>query len=169
MAYAAANRLCGDIVKVTPSSKVVGDLAQFMVSNKLDEKAVIEQAGTLSFPQSVIEYFQGQLGQPSFGFLEPFTTQVLEGRRLTRITGRPGASMKPLDLISLKQSLDEKFGKGTGASKKIKDWDVLSYALYPKVFEEFMSNYNKFGSKWKHEKEVGYVKGKKLKQPVFSF
>ncbi len=147
MAYAAANRLCGDIVKVTPSSKVVGDLAQFMVSNKLDEKAVIEQARTLSFPQSVIEYFQGQLGQPAFGFLEPFTTQVLEGKRLTRITGRPGASMKPLDLVNMKQSLEEKFGKGTGASKKIKDWDVLSCALYPKVFEEFMVNYNKYGSK----------------------
>ena len=63
--YAAANRLLGDIVKVTPSSKVVGDLAQFMVSNNLTKEEVLEQAETLSLPSSVVEYFQGYLGIPS--------------------------------------------------------------------------------------------------------
>jgi pyruvate carboxylase len=73
-AYAAANRLMGDIIKVTPSSKVVGDLAQFMVQNKLTEDMVIERAATLSFPSSVVEYFQGYLGIPPFGF--PGLTEV---------------------------------------------------------------------------------------------
>lgn len=59
-AYTVANRLCGDIVKVTPSSKVVGDFAQFIVANNLTEQEVLEKADVLSFPKSVIEYFQGQ-------------------------------------------------------------------------------------------------------------
>lgn len=75
-AYAAANQLCGDIVKVTPSSKVVGDLAQFMVTNKLDAKGVLARADELSFPGSVVEYFQGQLGQPVGGFPEPLRSKA---------------------------------------------------------------------------------------------
>jgi pyruvate carboxylase len=67
IAYATANRLLGDIVKVTPTSKVTGDLAQFIVANDLTEQEVIDQAESLSFPRSVIEYFQGYLGQPPFG------------------------------------------------------------------------------------------------------
>ena len=62
--YAAANRVLGDIIKVTPSSKVVGDLAQFMVQNELDEVSVVEQAEVLSFPSSVVEFLQGKIGQP---------------------------------------------------------------------------------------------------------
>lgn len=75
-AYASANRLLGDIIKVTPSSKVVGDLAQFMVQNELTEEEVIEKADSLSFPGSVVEYFQGYLGIPPFGFPEPLRSKV---------------------------------------------------------------------------------------------
>ena len=71
-----ANLLCGDIVKVTPSSKVVGDLAQFMVSNKLNAQEVRDRARTLSFPTSVVEYFQGYLGQPLGGFPERLRSDV---------------------------------------------------------------------------------------------
>lgn len=74
--YAAANRLLGDIIKVTPSSKVVGDMAQFMVQNDLTEEDVIENAESLSFPGSVVEYFQGYLGIPPFGFPEPLRSKV---------------------------------------------------------------------------------------------
>merc|ERR1719375_1944072 len=95
-AYASANKLLGDIVKVTPSSKVVGDLAQFMVTNGLDEKAVREQADTLSFPGSVVEYFQGAIGIPHGGLPQPLGAQVV--KTLPVFSGRPGAELPPLDL-----------------------------------------------------------------------
>src|SRR5690606_22164866 len=109
-AYAAANRLLGDIIKVTPSSKVVGDLAQFMVQNDLDEAAVLEQADTLNFPRSVVEFFQGYLGVPYGGFPEPLRTKVV--RDLPTITGRPGATLEPLDFEQLRKDLREKHGPG---------------------------------------------------------
>jgi pyruvate carboxylase len=71
-------------VKVTPSSKVVGDLAQFMVQNDLDEHSVVDKAGELSFPGSVVEFMQGYIGQPSFGFPEPLRERVLKVRRERR-------------------------------------------------------------------------------------
>lgn len=72
------DRALGDIVKVTPSSKVVGDLAQFMVQNELDEVSVVDKADQLSFPASVVEFMQGYIGQPSFGFPEPLRSRVLK-------------------------------------------------------------------------------------------
>ncbi|KAI9490951.1 pyruvate carboxylase [Zychaea mexicana] len=135
-AYAEANQLCGDIVKVTPSSKVVGDLAQFMVSNKLTAKDVQERAKTLSFPTSVVEFFQGYLGQPAGGLPEPLRTNII--RNLPRIDGRPGATMAPLDLAKLKEELIEKYDG-------INDYDVLSAALYPKVFSEYRDMVAQYG------------------------
>ena len=70
--YKDANEILGDIVKVTPSSKVVGDLAQFMVQHNLSKQDVLDKASELSFPNSVVEYLQGQIGQPYGGFPEPF-------------------------------------------------------------------------------------------------
>ncbi|KAJ3006271.1 UNVERIFIED_CONTAM: hypothetical protein HDU68_004179 [Siphonaria sp. JEL0065] len=137
-AYAQANRLCGDIVKVTPSSKVVGDLAQFMVAQNLSEQDVIDRAETLSFPQSVVEYYQGTLGQPPYGYLEPLRSKVLAAKGLKPIEGRPGASMPPINMNDLKASLVERFGE-------IRDVDVLSAALYPKVFEEYRQAIDVFG------------------------
>ncbi|KIG17253.1 Pyruvate carboxylase [Enhygromyxa salina] len=130
-AYAAANRLLGDIIKVTPSSKVVGDLAQFMVQNDLDEALVRERAETLSFPRSVVEYFQGYLGVPHGGFPEPLRTQVV--RDAPMIEGRPGASLPALDLDGLRGELTAKWGA------HVRDVDVVSAALYPKVFDEYMT------------------------------
>ena len=78
-AYAEANQVFGDVVKVTPSSKVVGDLAQIMVSNGLSGEDVVKQAGSLNFPTSVKEFLQGYLGEPHGGFPEPFRTQALRG------------------------------------------------------------------------------------------
>ena len=129
-AYAAANRLLGDIIKVTPSSKVVGDLAQFMVQNDLDEQAVREQAETLSFPRSVVEFLQGYLGVPHGGFPEPLRHQVVRGAEL--IEGRPGATLAPLDFDALQAELAAKWGE------YLRDVDVVSAALYPAVFDEYM-------------------------------
>eukprot|EP01116_Phalansterium_solitarium_P025758 TRINITY_DN99_c0_g3_i3.p1 TRINITY_DN99_c0_g3~~TRINITY_DN99_c0_g3_i3.p1 ORF type:complete len:828 (-),score=217.86 TRINITY_DN99_c0_g3_i3:192-2675(-) len=129
-AYAAANRVLGDIVKVTPTSKVVGDLAQFMVQNKLTEEQVVERAASLNFPSSVVEYLQGYLGEPAGGFPEPFRTNALRGK--PTIVGRPGASMAPFDFDKLRAELQQKY-KGI----IIREEDLLSAVMYPKVFDEF--------------------------------
>lgn len=129
-AYAAANRLLGDLIKVTPSSKVVGDLAQFMVQNDLDEKDVLEQAETLSFPSSVVEFFEGRLGQPHGGFVEPLRTKVLRGR--PPIEGRPSASLPAFDFEALRAELIAEHEHA-----HIRDHDVMSAALYRDVFRDY--------------------------------
>lgn len=136
--YALANELLGDVVKVTPTSKVVGDLAQFMVQNKLDDRDVLAKADELDFPSSVVEFLQGYLGQPHGGFPEPLRTKALKGR--PTIDGRPGESLEPLDFDALKSKLQQEFGENA-----IRDEDVLSAALYPKVFNDYMVFREEFG------------------------
>lgn len=136
-AYAEANTLLGDIVKVTPSSKVCGDLAQFMVQNKLDAAAIRAQAGQLNFPQSVVQYFQGLLGVPPGGFPEPLRSDVVRGKAL--VHGRPGAGLPSLDLKQLRRDLVAKHGPW------VSDCDVLSAAMYPQVFDEYAAFYNHYG------------------------
>lgn len=143
-AYATANRLLGDIIKVTPSSKVTGDLAQFIVANKLTEREVVEKAAELSFPTSVVEYFQGYLGIPPFGFPEPLRSRVLKGKTIdgknTMFEGRPGAQLPPYDFEAERHKLEDMYGKS-----KIREVDVMSHAMYPAVFDEFKENASKFG------------------------
>ncbi|CAG0888481.1 unnamed protein product [Cyprideis torosa] len=128
--YREANEILGDVIKVTPSSKVVGDLAQFMVSNNLTKQEVLDKAQDLSFPQSVVEFLQGYLGIPYGGFPEPFRSDVLKD--LPRIEGRPGQALESMDFEKLKEQLIEKHGD------EIKDTDVMSAAMYPKVTDEFL-------------------------------
>ncbi|KAM0756393.1 pyruvate carboxylase [Meredithblackwellia eburnea MCA 4105] len=135
--YIDANQLCGDIVKVTPSSKVVGDFAQFLVANKLSRQDVIDQAEKLDFPSSVVDFFQGNLGQPVGGFPEPLRTQILRGK--PKIDGRPGIGMAPYDFPAVRKKLTEKFGSS------ITSTDVLSYCMYPQVFDEFKTFTEKYG------------------------
>ncbi|CAD6571981.1 MAG: pyruvate carboxylase [Cyphobasidiales sp. Tagirdzhanova-0007] len=135
--YIDANKLCGDIVKVTPSSKIVGDLAQFMVANHLLMKDVEEQAGTLDFPNSVVEYFQGYLGPPPGGFPEPLRTKIIRDK--PRIDGRPGASLAPYDFAKARADLTAKYGKGISST------DVLSHCMYPKVFEDYRTFLDNYG------------------------
>jgi pyruvate carboxylase len=144
-AYATANSLLGDIVKVTPSSKVCGDLAQFLVANNLTEEEVLKEAKNLSFPQSVVEYFQGYLGVPSYGFPEPLRSMVLEGKKiegtnLTAFTGRPGAELPPYDFDASRANLEDKWGKDN-----IREVDVMSSAMYPAVFDGFMEHKTEYG------------------------
>eukprot|EP00116_Pleurobrachia_bachei_P010080 sb/3470342/ len=136
-AYEEANQLLGDIVKVTPSSKVVGDLAQIMVSNKLSGQDVLNQADTLNLPSSVIQYLQGYLGEPHGGFPEPFRTRALRGA--PTVSGRPGATLEPMDLQAIKTDLTSKYGSW------VDDRDVMSYAMYPAVFEEYATHRNTYG------------------------
>ncbi|KAI4102323.1 MAG: hypothetical protein LQ339_004678 [Xanthoria mediterranea] len=135
-AYEQANDLLGDIVKVTPTSKVVGDLAQFMVSNKLSYDDVINKAKELDFPGSVLEFFEGLMGQPYGGFPEPLRSDALRGRR--KLDKRPGLFLEPMDLAKIKKEINEKFGSAS-------ECDVASYAMYPKVFEDYRKFVNKYG------------------------
>jgi len=135
-AYEQANDLLGDIVKVTPTSKVVGDLAQFMVSNKLSFKDVQDKAKELDFPGSVLEFFEGLMGQPYGGFPEPLRSDALRDRR--KMDKRPGLYLKPFDFDKAKKDLKEKFGN-------ITDTDLASYAMYPKVFEDYRKWIEQYG------------------------
>uniref|UniRef100_A0A8C9WEX7 Pyruvate carboxylase n=1 Tax=Scleropages formosus TaxID=113540 RepID=A0A8C9WEX7_SCLFO len=136
-AYVEANKLLGDLIKVTPSSKIVGDLAQFMVQNSLTRTEVEERADELSFPLSVVEFLQGHVGIPHGGFPEPLRSKVLKS--LPRVEGRPGASLPPLNFETLEKQLREAHGDD------ITPEDVMSAAMYPKVFQEFRDFANTFG------------------------
>jgi pyruvate carboxylase len=144
-AYALANKLLGDIPKVTPSSKVVGDLAQFIVGMKISEEELIANAATLPIPGSVVEYFQGALGPPPGGFPEPFRTNVLKGRPLEDgrpcFEGRPGAELPDYDFKEAEKNLKEAYGDARIGFK-----EVLSHAMYPKVFKEFIAHEKQYGS-----------------------
>jgi len=131
-AYADVNRLFGDIPKVTPSSKVVGDMAIWMVKQGLDARSVTERAHELTFPESVIDYMRGSLGQPPGGFPEPLRSKILKGAPV--ITGRPGASMPPYDWAAAKREMEQLAGV------EVARRDVVSYALYPKVMREYMEH-----------------------------
>ena len=132
--YAQANLLLGDIPKVTPSSKVVGDLAQFMVSSNLEPEDVMASADSLPLPASVVSYFQGAIGVPPGGFPEPLTSKVRKGRSLpdgsAAYEGRPGATMPDYDFAEAKKELVEKYGEFA-----IDETEVLSHAMYPQVTE----------------------------------
>lgn len=136
--YSRVNLLFGDIVKVTPSSKVVGDMALFMVQNDLDENTVLTRGQTIDFPDSVIEFFQGYLGQPHGGFPEALQQIVLKDREA--ITVRPGELLEPIQFEQLEAVLEDKLNRPV--TKK----DVLAYALYPKVFEEYAKTAESFGN-----------------------
>jgi len=142
--YAEANIVLGDIPKVTPSSKVVGDLSQFMVAQGLSALDVAEQSDTLAFPQSVVQYLRGEIGIPPGGFPEPLRTNVLKSRGLEPVEGRPGASLKDYDFDAAEKQL-----KATYGEKNISAKDTLSHALYPDVFidwKNFESVYGDVGS-----------------------
>ncbi|PPA72176.1 pyruvate carboxylase [Jeotgalibacillus proteolyticus] len=135
--YARVNQLFGDIVKVTPSSKVVGDMALFMVQNDLNEETVIEKGRSIDFPDSVIELFSGYLGQPHGGFPKELQTAVLKGKE--PITVRPGELLEAVDFDKIKESLFQELGR------PVTHFDALAHALYPKVFKEFADTQQQFG------------------------
>ncbi len=135
--YRRVNVMFGDIVKVTPSSKVVGDMALFMVQNDLSEEDVLTKGKTIDFPDSVIELFMGYLGQPSGGFPKELQTVILKGKQ--PITVRPGELLEPVDFDALREELTEEIGRTPS------NQDLLAYALYPKVFVDFVKTRDRFG------------------------
>jgi pyruvate carboxylase len=135
--YRRVNDMFGDIVKVTPSSKVVGDMALYMVQNNLTEQDVFERGETLDFPDSVVEFFEGYLGQPYGGFPKELQRIILKGRE--PITVRPGELLEPVDFDKLREELYH------ALDREVTDFDVLAYALYPKVFLEYAETVKKYG------------------------
>ncbi|MCB0667133.1 MAG: pyruvate carboxylase [Saprospiraceae bacterium] len=135
--YQQANELFGDIVKVTPSSKVVGDMAMFMTSNKMNKEDILLKADKISFPDSVKSLFRGELGQPYEGFPVELQKAVLKGEE--PFTSRPNAYLEAIDLEKEFADFKKKYGPYVNYN------DFLSAQLYPQVFDEFFNHYEKFG------------------------
>ena len=134
--YRVVNEMLGDIVKVTPSSKMVGDLAIFMTQNGLTPETIVEKGEGLAFPDSAVSYFSGMMGQPAGGFPEDLQRVVLKGRE--PITCRPGELLEPVDFEAKRREMM--------AFDPDPSWrGVLSYCLYPKVVEDFVRKRKEFG------------------------
>ncbi|MDD6255362.1 MAG: pyruvate carboxylase [Eubacteriales bacterium] len=136
--YRQVNLMLGDIIKVTPSSKVVGDMAIFMVQNGLTPQNIYEKGQGMDFPDSVVSYFEGMMGQPEGGFPEKLRELVLKGK--PHIDVRPGTLLQPEDFDAVKKHLHEKFGI------EPTEQDLASYNMYPKVFEDYLTSLKKEGS-----------------------
>ena len=134
--YAAVNQLFGDIVKVTPTSKVVGDMALFMVANNLTAEQVAHTRKDLAYPQSVSDLMSGRMGKPYQGFPKKLQRKILRGEKPLR--GRPGSSLPAVDFKKTKQDLSKK-GVDQPTNKQ-----ALSWILYPTVFEELISHETQF-------------------------
>jgi pyruvate carboxylase len=147
--YVVVNKLFGDIVKVTPSSKVVGDMALFMTANDYTEQDIFEKGETISFPDSVIGLFRGDLGQTPGGFPETLQKIILKNEK--PFTDRPNAHLQPLNLDKEMTTFQAKYGK------QYSSLDLLSALFYPKVFDEYHQFKATFG-------EVYYVPS-----PVFFY
>lgn len=135
--YQDVNNLFGDLVKVTPSSKVVGDMAMFLTSNNLSVEEAKSKGGELSFPDSVKALFRGDLGQPYGGFPEDISKMVLKGEK--PYTNKPNEHLEPIDFDKEFKAFKKAF------SKHCDELDFLSYKLYPAVFKTYYSEYQKYG------------------------
>jgi pyruvate carboxylase len=134
--YAEVNRLFGDIIKVTPTSKVVGDMALFMVANNLTPADVAGGKRELAFPESVVEFFEGKLGQPVGGFPEALQKRVLKGRK--PMTDRPGANLPPADIEGTRKKLEAQL------KRSVSDREVVTKLLYPRVYDDLLADQAKY-------------------------
>ena len=135
--YKKVNDMLGDIVKVTPSSKMVGDLAIFMVQNDLTPENIVEKGAALSYPDSVVSYFKGMMGQPAWGFPKDLQKIVLKGEE--PISVRPGSLLPPADFEAAKEHLRKVCGHEPS------ERDVISWLTYPKVLEDYFKNRAEYG------------------------
>ncbi|MFD1038743.1 pyruvate carboxylase [Virgibacillus byunsanensis] len=136
--FRQVNDMFGDVVKVTPSSKVVGDMTLFMVQNNLTEDDIYERGESIDFPDSVIEFAQGYIGQPYQGFPQELQRIILKGKKPIKV--RPGELLDPIDFHQLKQSLFKSL------DRQVTSFDMISYALYPKVYMDYQKVYEKYGN-----------------------
>ncbi len=136
-AYAQVNQLFGDIVKVTPTSKVVGDMALYMVTHGLTPEQVADPEVEIAFPESVVQLFRGDIGQPPGGFPEALQRKALKGAQPS--TERPGAVLPPVDLEAERSALEQKIRRHAG------DRDLAAYLMYPQVFLDYAEHRRSYG------------------------
>ena len=134
--YHRVSMMFGDLIKVTPSSKIVGDMALFMVQNDLSEEDIYAKGDVLDFPASVVEFFEGRIGVPYQGFPQKLQQIVLKGRK--PLEGRPGDTLPPVNFEEIKAKLAE-------LEAPITEEAVSSYCLYPKVFTDWVKRIHDFG------------------------
>ena len=149
--YKDANDLLGNIVKVTPTSKAVGDLAIFMFKNGLTKENILTAGAGLSYPDSVVSYFQGMMGQPYGGF--PKELQKIVLKDIEPLTDRPGKSLPPVDFEAIKKHLIEKYNYGD-KSEEVMNQKAISYALYPKVYEDYCEHFQMYNDVTRLESHV---------------
>ncbi|HVT90248.1 MAG TPA: pyruvate carboxylase [Tepidisphaeraceae bacterium] len=138
--YALVNQLFGDIVKVTPSSKVVGDMALFMVTNNLTPMELLTPGKKLSLPKSVIEMMQGMIGYPPGGFPKVVQKIILDSAGAKAIKGRAGAKLPKVDFAAVKKDLGRKL------KRTATDDEVMSYLMYPQVFVDYEKHVDEFSN-----------------------
>jgi pyruvate carboxylase len=136
LAYSQVNEMFGDIVKVTPTSKVVGDMALTMVTGGLTPEAVLDPEVDVAFPDSVVQLFRGELGQPVGGFPPGLKKKVLGGK--AELAGRPGELLPPADLAGERASVEAKLGR------PITEFELASHLMYPKVFADYAADRARF-------------------------
>jgi pyruvate carboxylase len=137
LAYAEVNGMFGDIVKVTPTSKVVGDMALMMVTGGLTKEAVLDPQVEIAFPESVVQLFRGDLGQPLGGFPPELQRKVLGSKAPLGV--RPGELLAPADLTAERGSLEAKIGR------PVTEFELASHLMYPKVFADYAADRAAFG------------------------
>ena len=137
-AYAEVNAMFGDIVKVTPTSKVVGDMAIMMVTSGLTREAVCDPQVDVAFPESVVQFFRGELGQPAGGFPAGLQRKVLGSKQ--PLTARAGELLPSADLEAERAAAHAKIGRA------VTDFDLASYLMYPKVFTDYAANRASYGN-----------------------
>ena len=149
--YKDANDLLGNIVKVTPTSKAVGDLAIFMYKNGLTKDNILTEGAGLSYPDSVVSYFQGMMGQPYGGF--PKELQKIVLKDIKPLTERPGALLPAVDLDQIKKDLCEKYHYEDRSEADMCK-KAVSYALYPKVYEDYCEHFEIYNDVTRLESHV---------------
>ena len=135
--FKEVNDMLGDIVKVTPSSKAVGDMAIFMVQNDLNKENIQEKGKDMAFPDSIVSYFEGMMGQPEGGFPKDLQSLVLKDKK--PITVRPGELLPPENFDEKREYLETKY------KREFDDTEVMSYVMYPKVYEDYLEKLKKQG------------------------
>ena len=150
--YKEADEVLGNIIKVTPTSKVVGDMAIFMLKNDLTKDNILEKGKDLSYPDSIVQYFKGALGQPEGGFPEKLQRIVLKGQE--PITVRPGSLLPDVDFEAIGRHLRENYYMESMEQPEVMEQKVLSYALYPKVYEDYCEHFQAYNDVSKLESHV---------------
>ncbi|MBR0381525.1 MAG: pyruvate carboxylase [Eubacterium sp.] len=150
--YHQADELMGRIIKATPTSKAVGDLAIFMQKNNLNRDNILEKGKDLSFPKSVVQFFRGEFGQPEGGFPEALQKIILKNQE--PITVRPGSLLPPADFDAISAHLKKEYFIDEMTSDAVMEQKVLSYALYPRVYEDYCAHFQSYADVSKLESHV---------------